>query len=1050
MIPQNITREHIIQAIQEINSIKIPINRESGNYDLFFEGKRYPPKYVISIANKYANGQELDSKQFDAIEAKTFLPKLGFEIKLKFDINPGDVVGNQQISTLFSCGIQGGMRKSNKTNTLVLISDQTKPFYKDEWEGDIFYYTGMGIVGDQDPEGAQNKTLAESRTNGVEIHLFEVFSPKKYTYQGIVELAGEPFQKMQKDKDGNERKVVIFPLKLISEEKILSDSIIIASMGWSSKRWQGYEDKDIQYDYIPREAWNFFDFDDKSYYGHISEKAPVKFRKGGLILLTSTDQATKKRVLVGFYGNVVFDNFQLPIDISDTIVNQQVREQFKQKFSGSPYLTSRNLKADKELSTCFLSPIEFELSDLDIKNWKQVSYMYIGDDEGISKEKTRQLVLKALSIHEKLSTTADEKEKEQIASNIKKIQKILELYFTESDGIRYWAVLPSSQKPTGNQTEMWPIWKQKQIVSIGWRNLVEKYGQNILHFSSYDEFLSAYREVYPETQADMVWKFIYEMNEGDIVLVNKGHKTIFGKGVIKSPVKLFERETSALTEHSELLSDWPIYREIEWEDISPEVSIPSDLEGKFSRRVVALTKNEYDKIFGKMEGDISSGAKKYERKQIILYGPPGTGKTYTSVIKAHEIIFGYHDPNITYRSLQEKLRNTQQSEFDLSQLTWLEAIMLSFHESKKDKLQVDDIKKSKIIRDFSLFKNNNFVSNTIWNLLLRDASLESETVKVKSKTGREYFDKDNESNWYLTEKGKEFQKRLIGDLSESPKLSGSQFNFITFHQSFSYEDFVEGIRPETENADETGIVYRIKDGIFKEICKKAAVDPENNYVLVIDEINRGNISKIFGELITLLEENKRTGEIEEIIVRLPYSSETFSVPNNVYVIGTMNSTDKSIALVDIALRRRFHFERLNVEYEIIQNQDARDFLKELNSIICAIKNPDFEIGHYYFMNIPENDSENHNLKKVFSHQILPLLEEYFFNDWEALATILGRDSIKIDKKKKLVWNDDSGKFEEDTGDYDQIYGLSIKSPDEVFVNTMKNLGIRKKEQETTQ
>ena len=110
----------MIKAIQEIESLKekIPTNRESVNYDVIFEGKRYPPKFVISLANKFANGSELSANEFDAIDAKTFLPKLGFEVKLKFDIKPGDVVNNQQISTLFSCGTQGGMRKSNKTNTL--------------------------------------------------------------------------------------------------------------------------------------------------------------------------------------------------------------------------------------------------------------------------------------------------------------------------------------------------------------------------------------------------------------------------------------------------------------------------------------------------------------------------------------------------------------------------------------------------------------------------------------------------------------------------------------------------------------------------------------------------------------------------------------------------------------------------------------------------------------------------------------------------------------------------------------------------------------------
>ncbi|MGV8088104.1 MAG: McrB family protein [Methanomicrobiales archaeon] len=431
------------------------------------------------------------------------------------------------------------------------------------------------------------------------------------------------------------------------------------------------------------------------------------------------------------------------------------------------------------------------------------------------------------------------------------------------------------------------------------------------------------------------------------------------------------------------------------------------------------------------------------KKQVILYGPPGTGKTYSSVIKAHEIIFGNKDDTITYRILQDKLRKQPKSTIDLSQLTWIQAIILAFDEINKEKLQVDEIKNSKIIQDFISYKNSQYISNTIWALLQEESKLDSITVKLKNKSGREYFDKDTESNWYLTEKGKEFQQNLINDLQESPETSDSQFSFITFHQSFSYEDFVEGIRPELNHADESSIVYRVKDGIFKEICKKALKDPGNNYVLVIDEINRGNISKIFGELITLLEDNKRIGEREEIIVRLPYSNESFGVPGNVYIIGTMNSTDKSIALVDIALRRRFHFERLTVDYELIQNSDAKAFLRELNSIICALKNADYEIGHYYFMNIPVNDPGNQELKQVFSNQILPLLEEYFFNDWEALATILGRDAITIETKKKFVWDEDSGKFEEETGDYDKIHGRCLKPLDAVFESAMNNLVIKK-------
>jgi 5-methylcytosine-specific restriction protein B len=470
--------------------------------------------------------------------------------------------------------------------------------------------------------------------------------------------------------------------------------------------------------------------------------------------------------------------------------------------------------------------------------------------------------------------------------------------------------------------------------------------------------------------------------------------------------------------------------------------------------ITKISKEQFDNIINPPSSSnlITTVNKKPKQfiKQIILYGPPGTGKTYNSIIKAHEIIFGISDSSITFSKLQAKLLSTSKRDVDITQISsWLNAIMLAFHEIQSEKIQVNEIKNSKIIQEYSLITNNHTMRNTIWYTLQAESRLDSDTVKQKRKTGNEFFDKDSESNWYLTEKGKVYLKSLREDIQDSSSTSISQFNFITFHQSFSYEDFIEGIKPDLDEVEGSKIVYTVKDGIFKEICIKASLDTENNYVLIIDEINRGNISKIFGELITLLEDNKRTGEKEAITVRLPYSKKDFSVPNNVYIIGTMNSTDKSIALVDVALRRRFHFERLNVNYDLILNEEAKKFLMGLNGIICALKNPDFEIGHSYFMNIPKIDEGNKELKKVFSTKILSLIEEYFFNDWEALATILSPDSIQIEKRKKLVWDEDSGEFKKESEEVDKISGRCIDYNKDIFENTRKNLENQQKAQDIT-
>ena len=211
-----------------------------------------------------------------------------------------------------------------------------------------------------------------------------------------------------------------------------------------------------------------------------------------------------------------------------------------------------------------------------------------------------------------------------------------------------------------------------------------------------------------------------------------------------------------------------------------------------------------------------------------------------------------------------------------------------------------------------------------------------------------------------------------------------QIFFTTFHQSMDYEEFVEGIKPKTENGN---ITYELEDGIFKKACKSAESNQQNKIVLIIDEINRGNISKIFGELITLLETDKRKGKENEIEAILPYSKEKFSVPDNLYIIGTMNTADRSIGYVDYALRRRFAFITIKSDKSAIEkyyndnnNSDCKDnainLFEEIKDLIDKNINKEFEaddimIGHSYFM--AQNLEE---LQNKLDYEIKPLLLEY--------------------------------------------------------------------------
>ena len=212
-----------------------------------------------------------------------------------------------------------------------------------------------------------------------------------------------------------------------------------------------------------------------------------------------------------------------------------------------------------------------------------------------------------------------------------------------------------------------------------------------------------------------------------------------------------------------------------------------------------------------------------------------------------------------------------------------------------------------------------------------------------------------------------------------------RIEFVTFHQSYSYEDFIEGFRPQ-DNGN-----IKLEDGIFKILCEEAKNSSKNFYI-VIDEINRGNISKIFGELITLIEEDKR----DDYEVTLPYSKEKFKIPSNLYIIATMNSTDKSIATIDIALRRRFTFLKMKPKEELVKNVQANKLMKELNNHIKETISEDYQLGHSYFMKI-ESDEDLAFVKK---YKIQPLLEEYFYGDETNYNKAIGILGIEDEPNKQ--------------------------------------------------
>ena len=254
--------------------------------------------------------------------------------------------------------------------------------------------------------------------------------------------------------------------------------------------------------------------------------------------------------------------------------------------------------------------------------------------------------------------------------------------------------------------------------------------------------------------------------------------------------------------------------------------------------------------------------------------------------------------------------------------------------------------------------------------------------------------------------------RKDGDRVRFNKLrDDGQIAMVTFHQNYAYEDFIEGIRPVLRK---DRLAYKLRAGMFKRIAKAAIRSPDKRFVLIIDEINRGNIAKIFGELITLIEDSRRMGQPDETWVTLPYSGKPFGVPDNLYLVGTMNTADRSIQLLDTALRRRFTFIEAMPDptHRLISADvggvDCRKMLTAMNARIASLLDREHQIGHTYLLEVDEIQK----LSDTFRNRILPLLQEYFFDDWSKIQVVLGNNAF-IKRKKVDIQIEERESVDED-------------------------------------
>jgi 5-methylcytosine-specific restriction protein B len=408
----------------------------------------------------------------------------------------------------------------------------------------------------------------------------------------------------------------------------------------------------------------------------------------------------------------------------------------------------------------------------------------------------------------------------------------------------------------------------------------------------------------------------------------------------------------------------------------------------------------------------------------MLYGPPGTGKTYHTINTAVEIIDGnLPQDRQEIRKRFEELKEAGQIEF------------VTFHQSYGYEEFVEGIKAIPAGEEGN--EDGNEMIYKVSNGIFKKLSKVAESNYYESLGNKLDATKKFDYLW------KKFQNIVIDEISKNEKyfLTDKVYIFEVQNERFKYKgdnwsqheqglnlkyenirkmyearvserkevtslDGLEALAKQhaTYNLSVLNKIYELEKSEKFEIQKETL----KNYILIIDEINRGNISKIFGELITLIEPSKRIGADEEIKVKLPNSKEIFGVPQNLYIIGTMNTADRSIAQIDTALRRRFEFKQMLPRPElldgiVIDEINIKNILEAINERIEYIYDSEHTIGHSYFMPLKDEPTKA-KLDEIFRVNIIPLLAEYFYEDWEDIRTVLNNDFIVEKQPSKYIKN----------------------------------------------
>ena len=558
---------------------------------------------------------------------------------------------------------------------------------------------------------------------------------------------------------------------------------------------------------------------------------------------------------------------------------------------------------------------------------------------------------------------------------------------------KYWIYAP------GENAIYWDEFYEEGLMGIGW----DKIG-DLNQYGDRNDIKKALKKEYGITNNPMNHSLAnYEFRDvisiGDIIIPKSGRDTYLGYGIVTSDY-YYDSEVDSYTSRRKV--DWK--KKGKWDSGGFQIALKTLTDiTKYPNYV-----KELNKLIGiEEDNDLqqTNTSDMAHSLNTIFYGPPGTGKTF----KLSKELFPKYTDSIESKSREELLDEL------IADYKWFEIMAAVVYQLKSCK--VNEISNHELIQAKARVNSSKSLKAVIWSSLQSHTDSDCDFVNVKDRSNPQIMWKNKDRTWQFHDNFDEDSiTNSIELLEKSQNLESlkgdsiKRYEFTTFHQSFSYEDFIEGIKPVMDDENNSEVGYEIQDGIFKKISTKARNNPDQKYALFIDEINRGNVANIFGELITLIEPDKREGEENELSVILPYSKKPFSVPKNLDIIGTMNTADRSVEALDTALRRRFSFIEMTPNSKVLKdenitcgNVDIPKLLDTINLRIEKLLDKDHCIGHSYFFKL-KKDSSLKMLQSIFNDNIIPLLQEYFYGDFGKIGLVLGKSFVKESNSSNDVFH----------------------------------------------